>query len=392
MDLGLPVHRVLFIVPSLEFGGTSKQLQLLALGLPRARFHVHVAVLATRGLPQAEYLRSRGIQVSELGGKRLVDFGPVRRLHQLLKGFRPDVIHAWHLMSLRVLVAAGTRSRGLLVVSRATQPGQIQSFWQRSLDGWLLARADWVVAAGASEVRHYRRQKTPEGKIIQIPPGVAAPSAVGSREQLCQFLGISQDARLVFCAGPLVSEKGFQDAIWTVDILKHLFESLHLVLIGGGPDRGRLEQFVRAVGAEGFVHFLGNQPDAAALFGLGEMIWVPSRRHGGVNVTLEAMAAGRPVVASRLPALAEIVADGRTGFLIDPGDKVALARKTRLLLDDPKRGFQMGEAARQRAEHHFAATQFADRFARFYEASIAVGKLTTEQDRKGLWKAGGASA
>jgi glycosyltransferase involved in cell wall biosynthesis len=367
----------------LEFGGTSKQLQLLALGLPRPRFQVCIAVLAEGGSPQAEKLRSQGIEVHELGWKRLVDFGPLGRLRRLMEGFRPDAIHAWHVASLRFLAAANTRGCGLLLFSNAIPHRQIPSLWQ-SLDRWLLGRADFIVAAGSSEVERYRRQKIPEGKIVQIPPGVAPRAVVGSREQFCQFLGISQDARLVFCAGPLVPEKGFQDAIWTVDILKHLFEELHLVLIGGGPDRGRLERFVRAIGAEGFVHFLGYQPDAAAILGLGEMIWVPSRRQGGVNVTLEAMAAGRPVVASRLPALAEIVADGKTGFLIDPGDKVALARKTRLLLDDPKRGFQMGEAGRQRVECEFAATQLVGRFARFYEDRVAGGRIGAPQDRKGL--------
>src|SRR5262249_53236211 len=148
------------------------------------------------------------------------------------------------------------------------------------------------------------------------------------------------------------------------------------ILIGGGPDEDRLKRFTRAVGAEGQVHFLGYQPDAAAFLGWGEMVWVPSSRHGGVNVALEAMAAGRPVVASRLPTLAEIVADGKTGFLIDPGDKVALARKTRMLLEDPKRAVQMGEAGRRRSECDFAASQFVDRFARLYEDGVVRAKMT----------------
>jgi glycosyltransferase involved in cell wall biosynthesis len=159
-------------------------------------------------------------------------------------------------------------------------------------------------------------------------------------------------------------------------MLKYVFPDLHLILIGDGPDRSRLEQFVRLIEAEGHVHFLGHQPDAAALLGHAEVVWVPSRKHGGVNVALEAMAAGRPVVASRLPALAEVLSDGKTGFLIDPGDKMALARKTRWLLHDPNRSRQMGEAGRQRGERDFSATGFVERFARVYEQARAPDSIT----------------
>ncbi len=69
---------------------------------------------------------------------------------------------------------------------------------------------------------------------------------------------------------------------------------------------------------------------------------------GGVNAALEAQAAGRPVVAGKTLALSEVVVDGETGALFPPGDKPALARQTRLLLDDPGRAHQMGAAGRQR--------------------------------------------
>jgi glycosyltransferase involved in cell wall biosynthesis len=109
-------------------------------------------------------------------------------------------------------------------------------------------------------------------------------------------------------------------------------------------------------------------------------------------VALEAMAAGRPVVASRLLALAEIVIDGKTGFLIEPGDKVALARKTRLLLDDPQHGRQMGEAGRLRVEQEFPASQFVDRFARLYEDGVLHDKIITQQVRTGPQEAREAAA
>lgn len=367
-DCGLVVCKVLLIVPTLEYRGTTKQLLLLAAGLPRPRFEVLVVVLGDGG-PHAETLRASGIEVCPLGWKRLIDLDLFRRLRRRIAAFRPDVIHAWHLLSLRVLAAASVGAASRLIASPMASPPSRRAAWC-PWDGWLLGRADRIVATGAAEVEHYRRQRIPPRKIVGMPPGVAPRTMVGTRERLCRTLGIEFPARLVLCAGPLLPEKGFQDAIWTFAILRYLFADLHLIFIGSGPDRPRLEQFARTLGGPRQVHFLGYQADAAALLGSGDMVWIPSRKHGGVNVALEAMAAGRPLVASRLPALAEVIRDGETGFLIDPGDKVALARKTRCLLDDPKRGQQMGEAGRQRAARYFAAAQFVDRWACLYEEVV----------------------
>lgn len=370
---GPKVCRILSIVPSLEYNGTSKQLGLLAVGLPRPQFRVCVVVLGQSG-PPAEILRARGVEIAGLGWKRLVDLGSFRRLRELIEAFRPDVIHAWHSLSLRVLAALGLRHRSRLIVSALARRETPRSFG-RQLDSWLLRSADLVVAAGSGEAENYRRHRVADERIVEVRPGVV-PSGSGGRDRFCRWLGINDNARLVACAGPLAPEKGFQDAIWAFEILKYLFDDLHLILIGNGPDRGRLEKFVRLIGAESYVHFLGQQPDAATLLGYAEVVWVPSRKRGGVNVALEAMAAGRPVVASRLPALAEVLADGKTGFLIDPGDKMALARKTRWLLDDPQQCRQMGEAGRQRGEREFAATRLVEQFAQVYEQGMPLDNMT----------------
>jgi glycosyltransferase involved in cell wall biosynthesis len=85
-----------------------------------------------------------------------------------------------------------------------------------------------------------------------------------------------------------------------------------------------------------------------------------------VGAALEAMAVGRPVVASRLPDLAEIVVEGETGFLVEPNNKAALARQTRLLLDDPLRRQRMGESGRQRVREKFTVARLVETCARRY--------------------------
>jgi glycosyltransferase involved in cell wall biosynthesis len=166
--------------------------------------------------------------------------------------------------------------------------------------------------------------------------------------------------------GPLEPGKGFRDAVWALDILRGLYDDLHLVLLGRGPDEARLREFARVIHAAARVHFAGPQPEVSNWLAAAELVWVPDRVEASLNAALEAMAAARPVVASRLPELAEAVDDGETGLLVPPGDKAALARQTRRLLDDPALRQRLGEAGRRRAAERFSAAGMVRRYAQLY--------------------------
>jgi glycogen synthase len=177
---------------------------------------------------------------------------------------------------------------------------------------------------------------------------------------------------VVLGVGPLAPHKGFRDAIWAFDILRFLYDDLRLVLLGEGPGREALEHFARVADVARHVHFLGAVPSVGPWLERAEVVWVPSLRPAGVGAALEALAAGRPVVASDLPELREAVADGETGLLFKPGDKAALARQTRTLLDDASLRRRLGAGAREHARKHFAAAGMARQAARLYEAAAAV--------------------
>lgn len=176
----------------------------------------------------------------------------------------------------------------------------------------------------------------------------------------------SAPGRMILCIGPVTARKGYRDAVWAFDILRYLYDDLTLLIAGTGDGRDHAEDFARAIGAAARVKFLVACDNVRPLLARCAVVWVPTRTQGGTNVALEALAAGRPVVASRLPALAEIVTDGETGFLVSPGDKAALARRTRQLLDDPALAACFGEAGRRCAIERFSAARMVERFAALY--------------------------
>ncbi len=352
------MQTILFVIPSLDYGGAARQLTLIVEGLPRERFRSRVLVLG-HAAPWGKELRAAGVEVDFLEWKRTFDAAPFFQVRRLLADLKPDVVHVWGRPALRAVAAVGRVHRpGRLFVSAALSPGR-PTIW---FDRWLLRRADAVMAFSQAEADRCRRLGVRNERVAVVAPGVRpAPNVAPATEMPA--------GRLLLGIGPIEPHKGFRDAVWALDILHYLlYEDFQcLVLAGDGSDRPRVEEFARATGTQRRVTFLGRQADLTPWLNAAELVWIPSRTGGGVCAALEAMAAGRPVIATRLPDLAEVVADGVAGRLVPPGDKTELARQTRFLLNDADRRLAYGEAGRRRAAEHYSVEKLIQRAAALYE-------------------------
>ncbi len=350
--------KLLYLVSSLDYSGAARKVITLAVGLPRDQFEVAVAVLGGDA-PWVQTLRQAGVTVNLLGWHRAVDVRPVLALRGVFRSFQPGVVHVWSRKALRSLAATIPHHETHLLASNLLKPGQPLAFWDRML----LRRAAAVVAFSAAEAQRYQVDGVSQERIAVITPGLATHNTPTPDEP--SPIGLP-GGRFILCIGPLEMHKGFREAVWALDILHYLYNDLHLVLVGNGSDRARIGQFAQSVGASERVHFLGPLNDLTPVLLKSTVVWIPSRIQGGVYAALEAMAAARPVVATRSAGLDEIVVDGVTGFLIKPGDKAGLARKTRLLLDDPSLAARLGEAGRRRVHDQFPAERMVSACAKLY--------------------------
>lgn len=363
------MKKVLFVVPTLEPSGAAKQLTLLAPWLSPQRFVGRVCVLGRSG-PFARPLREAGLAVDVLDWTRRFDLGRFLALRKIVSEFDPDVIHVWGASALALVrVAAGKgKASGAparqIVVSRPFAHSK-----GRRLEGWLLRQADRVAVSGPAEAERCRRVGVTPSRITVVAPAVGR-APVPAATDIRRTLRLPAGTRLILCAGPLEPHKGFVDAIWAYHTLTYVYTDMSLVLIGAGSEQPLLEHLAWRSELPN-VFFLGPQADAAALLAQADIVWVPSLTESGVNVLLEAMAAGRSVIASRVPGLTEVVQDGNSGLLVPPGDKVALARQTRLLFESTQRRRQLGEAARAHVIRHFTAAELCDSFSTLYEAAAA---------------------
>jgi glycosyltransferase involved in cell wall biosynthesis len=309
--------------------------------------------------------------VETLGAGRRLDPRPLLRLARHVRSFAPDIVHTWRPWGNLLGRWAAAVSSPAALIATAHSPHETPEGWHAWLQGRLHRRTARWVAPCPSLADQWAARGVPREKLVVIPPAVALENGSHDGAAVRQGLRLPPAARLIVCAGRLLPRNGIKDAIWTLDILKYLDPNIYLAVAGDGPQRDRLHQFARGIRVADHVRFLGARQDIAALLRAADVVWVPGQVDDVPLVALEAMAVGRPVVASRLSGIAAAVIDGATGFLVPPGDKPALARQTRLLLEDAQLRQRLGEAGRKHVAQHFLPEQMVERHLALYRQVLA---------------------
>jgi glycosyltransferase involved in cell wall biosynthesis len=167
-------------------------------------------------------------------------------------------------------------------------------------------------------------------------------------------LGIGPDAFLVGNVGRLALQKGQRHLIAAMPLLLERVPRARAIIAGGGDLEDYLRDLANEMGVGERVHVLGPRKDVPALMHAIDVFVMPSIWEGFGLVLLEAMAAGRPIVASRVATIPEVVAEGETGLLVPAGDPLALATALAELADQPEVAARMGEAGRERLRRRFS--------------------------------------
>src|SRR5262249_10949748 len=188
------------------------------------------------------------------------------------------------------------------------------------------------------------------------------PAAATTQQQASTADAISH---AIVCVANLERDEGIRDAIWTFDILLHLYAEARLRLVGAGAQRQALAALAQGLQNDR-VQFLGAQADADDALRHADVVWIPSQANCGRQVALEAMALGRAVVASDVPCLREVIRDGETGFLAPKGDVISFARRTHLLFRDARLRGRIGASARQSVERRYTLADAVERWREVY--------------------------
>ena len=361
--------RVVHAIDSLSTGGAEK---LLVTYAQQAAAHgVPATIMALRDKPGAilpHQLADAGAHIDYLPGKGLADLRRSLRLARWLRAERADVLHC-HLEYSTILGATAAKLTGvpLVVTLHNTQ----QDRWAAIENFVLRHRARCVIAVGRTVAEAYApRLHGRQTVILQNPVETQPPLSAGEREALRAALVGDTRRPILISVGRLSPQKGYSDLLEAMALLRATHPEAFLIVAGTGRLREQLEAQVRDCNLGSNMRLLGVREDIPQLLRAAD-VYVNASLWEGLPVSvLEAMAAGLPVAATAVGEVSGILEDGR-GVLVPPRQPAELARAIGSLLEDPERGRQLGEAARQYVEKHHRADVWFDELFRIY-AEVAM--------------------
>ena len=295
------------------------------------------------------------------------------KLFQVIKGLKPLVVHSFLPLVTFMGVLAGRVLRVPLVISsrRALGTHQERHALLRPFD--LAAnRLSHFVTVNSRAVWDdvVRRDHIDPGKLVLIYNGVDArpfDSASGVREKLRKHKGLDDLDKIVVVVANLIPYKGHFDFLEAARIVKDRIPGTTFCLVG--EDRGikrNLERTARDLGIHDHVKFMGQRSDTPDVLAASDLSVLPSHEEGFSNVILESMAAGLPVVATRVGGNLEAVVDGVTGWLVPPQKPKVMAEKIVDLLKDPHKARSWGEKGKERVKRFFTVEQMVEKHLALY--------------------------
>lgn len=309
------------------------------------------------GEPEPFY-RELDVERIRLPSPRDLDPALAWRVRRELGRLRPDIVHT-HLVHADVYGALG--AGGLPLVSTKHNDDRFRLGPFRYVERALARRATRVIAI-TEALRRFcvDRVGLPATKVEVVRYGLdALPAPWGDDGEL----PVPEGVRVLLAVGRLARQKGLDVAVRALAQIREREPAAVLVVLGEGPERELLE----SLAGEG-VYLPGRVGDVASWYRRAEVFVHPARWEGFGLALLEAMLAGKPVVATNVSSAPEIVAGGETGLLVAPDDPAALAEAVLELLADPVRAAAMGEAGLARARNEFSVAKMADRTADLYAA------------------------
>lgn len=317
-------------------------------------------------------LRAAGVETFSLPSARDVDPLLARGVVRAVGELRPDLVHT-HLVHADVYGGlAAVRTRTPLVSTKHNDdPFRLGVF--RHVERALARRARAVVAISDSLARfNVERVGLPREKVTVIPYGLDdVPPNSGDGDGGADAVAVADDADVLLAIGRLVPQKGHDVAVAALPAIRAEHPRAILVVLGEGPLRARLEAQAAALGVAGAVVLPGRTSDVRSWLERAAMLVHPARWEGFGLVVLETMLAGRPVVASRVSALPELVVDGETGLLVPVDDPAALSAAVSRLLDDRNLAERLGAGGRVRARSEFSVARMAERTHALYARVLA---------------------
>lgn len=357
------------MINGLRIGGAESLLVTLSEELQRRGMPLTIITLRPNDPGVQQKIEAAGGRVVEFPSRKLRDWGRLQAVGQFLESENVDVLHT-HLTMANILgQLLGWRLDIPTISTLHNVHMRSQNhFWHHQLENWLLNRRAAAVVAVGDTVAAAHKDRLRHQKIRVIPNAV--PDILPLREHecmaiRCELTNGSPDRPLLLAVGRLERQKAFADLLEAMAIHLRTYPDTHLAIAGGGPLRPLLEDRCALLGIEHRVQLLGVRHDVHHLM-MAADVYVNSSHWEGLPISLlEALAAGLPVVVTRVGEVAYVV-DDSCATIVEPGQPIDLAAALDAIVANPQRRQSMGIAGRQLIRSHYSASVWVDQLLELY--------------------------
>jgi glycosyltransferase involved in cell wall biosynthesis len=367
--------RVLQMIDRSILGGGQAVLMTLAKGLDKERFDV--SVCAAAGGPLVDEVRRFGLVFHPVGFRGKPNPGLTGEIRRVLRDNRIDVLHTHGgfagVFGRRAAIRAGTP-----VVVHTIHGIHYLHYRNRILKRLLILlerrqsrRTDAVVLVSEADLAQAARHKLAgESRLRLIRNGIEArrfvPGPEGERRLLELRTKLKLDPPVVGSIARLHRQKGIINLLLASEAVGRVRPEARIVVIGGGPLENKMRRFARDKGWGRSVSLLGARGDAADFLPLFDVFVLPSLWEGLPLVLIEAAASGKPIVATDIGGVREVIRPGETGLLVPPGEPGALAEAILRLLGDPVFARRLADRARAEIPPRYSAERMISEYAALY--------------------------
>lgn len=364
--------RIVEVISTLRIGGAENQVVQLLNGWNSSKFKKHLVTFEATKSHLSDAV-SPDVTRHHIPLRRRGQISCILRMARLFRQIQPDIVQA-HLFHTNLYTVLAAWLAGVPVIITTEHGKNLwKKPWHRWIERWIVSPLLTRRVAVSEDIRAIRVRGTevPEEKILVIPPCVTIPDTASTYRET--------DTIKVGTIGRMVEAKDYPTLIRAFACAIQSGVKAELIFLGDGPLRTSLEELSRKLQLSAVTHFPGFQANVAERLKDFDLVVFSSIREGIPVAMLEAMAAGVPVVATRVGGIPEVITDGVDGLLVEKGNPESLAKAIAHAAADPVLRKTLGRQGRQRVASSYSQQAVCQRYENLFNELLAEKNADTQR-------------
>jgi len=376
------VSNILFVIDNLTFGGGERVFSQVIRGLNKERFGVFVA--SSPGGKFEKKVAEVGMKIEPVDMTSRYNLGTISQLKRIIKTKDVQIVHSqgaradfFARIAARIANAPITISSMAMLVE-GYDVGILRKNLYVLIDRWTERWVDkFIVLSEALRRALIEGHKIPPEKVVKIYNGIeldeynpGLKEARSKKLEVRRELGLENDVPVIGAIGRLVWQKGFEYLIQAIPKVIEVFPETRFLIVGEGPLKDKLKVKGEKLKVADSIIFAGFRSDIKEILTSVDLLVMPSLLEGLPMVLLEGMAMAKPIVATKIEGITEVLENGKTGLLVLPKNTDSLAEAIIQILNDKTKSNLLGQNARKMVEEKFSVEKMVEQIERLYEGLL----------------------